>query len=158
MRVRLRVCARVCVSVWVCVSQLNIHDKLEHFLPNVSSWNAVLEWSLLKNSIPARNVWKKVCSNRQIGIDFFTQYVHISLTCDSWLLLTCRHSHHNVKKYQPSGKHDNVCTHACVCVCVCACVLCACMCVLCVCVFVCTRMRVRIGACIRIHVGVQERM
>ena len=60
----------------------------------------------VKKGVPARlvkNIPTFQCAVlRQMGIDFFTQYLlgqrnmedfHISLPCDSWLLLTSRHSH-----------------------------------------------------------------
>ena len=54
----------------------------------------------LKQSVPARNVREKIFLNfsvcallKQMGIDSFTEYLNLSLPCDSWLLLTSRRSH-----------------------------------------------------------------
>ena len=55
--------------------------------------------SPLTKSTQARNIWEiinklfSVLNSTQMGIDSFTQYLHISLPCDSWLLLNSRHSH-----------------------------------------------------------------
>ena len=91
-------------SMTICLVQHT--EKLEYFLPNVSSWNALdllLWWPPLKKSIPAQNGEEHSSSKRleestptfqcavlgQMGIDFFTRpntsKTVVTLIC----LLTC---------------------------------------------------------------------